>query len=123
MHLYLSLEPFLAGVKGEGTDWFATAFKLTVLLVCAPAWIPVLKELWKEVNESLAEDGGVFGETPDEQTARSIGRARVRDERSLVSVLMADRRKAERAGKRGNKDTRGTQASGISRSPPRKRTF
>ena len=123
MDLYLSFHPYLAAAQGEGTDWFASVFKLMVLLVSAPAWLPVLKELWKEVNDSLGEEGGVFGETPDQATAQSIGWQRNRDEKSLVSVLMADRGKAERAARQGRKGGRGTITKSSRSTAPRKRTF
>ena len=89
-----NLEPLLAAAKEEsGPSWIATVTKVMVLCVSAPMWIPILKELWKEVNESLAEEGGVFGDIPNEEAAKAINLTRNREGKSMVSVLMADRDK------------------------------
>ena len=79
-------------------------------------WIPILKELWKEVNESLAEDGGVFGEAPDEKQAKAINLTRSREGKSMVSVLMADR---EKGGQGGGSSKRKSAA----RQGPTRRSF
>lgn len=102
------LFPFLAVAKEDaGPAWFATIAKLMVLGISAPMWIPILKELWKEVNESLAEDGGVFGEAPDDQQAKAINLTRSREGKSMVSVLMEDREKEGGSSKRKSSARRG----------------
>mgnify|MGYP003656307014 CR=1 FL=1 len=110
--------PFLAAAKeNAGPTWVATVAKLMVLGISAPMWIPILKELWKEVNESLAEEGGVFGDVPDEKAAKAINLTRAREGKSMVSVLMADRDKEDK-GSKGGRDSR--RKSTGSRGPTRR---
>jgi len=35
--------------------------KFLVLAVTAPIWIPAVKVFWAEVQQALADDGGLFG--------------------------------------------------------------
>ncbi|MCC6408166.1 MAG: hypothetical protein IT453_13470 [Planctomycetes bacterium] len=39
--------------------------KYTLVVLSAPFWWPFVKAMWEELNESLAEEGGLFGEEPD----------------------------------------------------------
>ena len=36
-------------------------FRYGLLIVTAPLWVPFLKALWEECNDSLREEGGLFG--------------------------------------------------------------
>ena len=38
-----------------------------ILLLTAPLWLPVVKSLWEEVNWMLRDEGGVFGQLPNER--------------------------------------------------------
>lgn len=60
--------------------------KLLVIAILTPAWLPVIKELYKEVNESLADEGGLFGRTPTQDEAQKIERKRRFKRESLISV-------------------------------------
>lgn len=60
--------------------------KLLVVAILAPAWLPVIRELWKEINASLVDEGGIFGERPTDQEALKIARKRRLSGDSLVSV-------------------------------------
>ena len=48
--------------------------KYLLLLLTAPIWWPVLKQIWLEVNRMLADDGGVFGRAPTEPELRRVRR-------------------------------------------------
>jgi hypothetical protein len=60
--------------------------KLLVVLILIPAWLPVVRELWREINASLIEEGGVFGELPTQAEARRLFEERRRSGASLLSV-------------------------------------
>ena len=38
--------------------------KLGILAVLSPFWWPFLRELWKEMNDALSEEGGILGRPP-----------------------------------------------------------
>ena len=58
--------------------------KYAVIVLGAPFWLPFVKALWEELNESLADEGGLFGEEPDaEELARM--RAEAPRETPMVS--------------------------------------
>lgn len=39
--------------------------KYAMLVLTIPFWWPFAKAAWEELNESLADEGGLFGEEPD----------------------------------------------------------
>ncbi|MCK6448539.1 MAG: hypothetical protein L6Q99_19280 [Planctomycetes bacterium] len=39
--------------------------KYAVVICSFPFWWPFVKAMWEELNDSLAEEGGLFGEEPD----------------------------------------------------------
>lgn len=49
--------------------WQAILFKVLLMLATAPAWYPFLKAVWEELNQSMEEEGGLFGRMP---TAREL---------------------------------------------------
>jgi len=49
--------------------WQNLLLKAVLMLVTAPAWYPFLKAVWEELNDSMAEEGGLFGRPP---TAREL---------------------------------------------------
>lgn len=48
------------------------ALKLLLLMLSAPVWIPFVKELWREFNLAMREDGGLFGPIPHPRKAKEI---------------------------------------------------
>ena len=60
--------------------------KLLVVAILTPAWLPIVKALWQEVNDSLIEEGGIFGETPDRSEAALLAEKRRRSGESLRSM-------------------------------------
>ena len=83
--------------------------KLLVVAILAPAWLPVLKELYKEVNESLADEGGLFGEAPKAEEAAKLERKRRIKRESLISIPLGQEGKQDSSGapsgKRGSSES------------------
>jgi len=75
----------------DGLVNFALLGKLLVVAILAPAWLPVVRELWKEINASLVEEGGVFGDLPSAAEAKRLVRVRRVSGESLISVPRAGR--------------------------------
>lgn len=71
--------------------------KLLVIAILTPAWLPVLKELYREVNEALAEEGGVFGKAPTEVEAKQIERKKRIQRTSLISVPLGQEKNPKAA--------------------------
>lgn len=38
--------------------------RYVIVLVSAPIWVPFLRMLWRDFNDSLREEGGLFGRPP-----------------------------------------------------------
>ena len=51
----------------------------------APIWFPFLKALWDDFNSTLAEEGGLFGETPSLAERERILKAKAKQPDVLVS--------------------------------------
>ena len=49
-----------------------TAIKILLIMLSAPIWIPFAKELWREFNLAMREDGGLFGPMPHPRKRREI---------------------------------------------------
>jgi len=41
--------------------------RILILLITAPLWLPVVKSLWEEINWMLRDEGGVFGQLPNDR--------------------------------------------------------
>ena len=69
--------------------------KLLVIAILTPAWLPVLKELYHEIDSSLEEEGGIFGDAPDKKAAAAMARKRRISGGSLISIAKGQEGKAE----------------------------
>ncbi len=69
-----------------------------VLAVLAPLWWPFVRILWKDFNDTLADEGGIFGRAPGIRERQRIEAEKASRPDPLVSEPWA--RAAER-GKRG----------------------
>jgi len=78
------------------TAWF----KYTLLIAASPLWWPFVRELWKEFNDILAEEGGLLGSLPDEEELAEIRRNRAVRDAALVRELREEARQPGR-GRRG----------------------
>ncbi len=59
--------------------------KYTILALTAPLWIPFIRALWKTLDDSLREEGGLLGEAPTEEALRELEREHGRVGESMLS--------------------------------------
>ncbi|MBK7642101.1 MAG: hypothetical protein IPJ19_03480 [Planctomycetes bacterium] len=92
-----------------------------ILLVgAAPIWWPFLRTLWRDFDDTLADEGGVFGRPPGPREMERIRARRAQNPDPLVSEPWVRRDEAQ---------PRKAQAAPPSRSPagsqsrPRRRGF
>lgn len=97
--------PAMTGVNTE-------IMKYAVLIGAAPLWIRYFKALWKELNDSLAEEGGLLGVPPRPDQLRRI-REELKDrEDGLVSDPRDRPGNARGAGRAGSPSRQGRGAAG-----------
>lgn len=70
--------------------------KLLVVLILAPAWLPIVKALWQEVNDSLVEEGGIFGKVPERDIAENLAHRREASGESLCSLSKEEHKRLRR---------------------------
>jgi hypothetical protein len=63
--------------------WNSDAFKYFLLLLAAPIWWPFLKALYREYDNALADEGGIWGRrkpesTEEDASAQHVHAARAR---------------------------------------------
>jgi len=87
------MSPFLAALQLN-----TEAVKYTLLAVSSPFWWPFVRELWREFNDILAEEGGLFGRQPTDKEIAEIRRERASREAGLVNEVREQARSAR--GKR-----------------------
>jgi hypothetical protein len=68
------------------------AVKYTILIVSLPLWWPFFRELWREFNDILAEEGGLLGRKPSESELAEIRRRRADKAAALVRQLREEAR-------------------------------
>jgi hypothetical protein len=56
-----------------------------LLIGAAPVWVPFLRTLWKDFNEALREEGGLFGSLPSPREQEEIRREKAGKPDTLVS--------------------------------------
>ena len=66
------------------TEINAIILKLLLVLVTAPAWYPFLKAVWQELNEAMADEGGLFGRIPNARELEEVEREKATKEDPLV---------------------------------------
>jgi len=76
------MQPFLAEFA-LNTEWF----KYTLLVASSPFWWPFVRELYKEFNDILAEEGGLLGRKPTDKELGEIRRRKAAQEAALVREL------------------------------------
>jgi hypothetical protein len=45
-------------------DFGILFFKIVLLMLASPLWLPVVKAIWEEANHALADEGGILGRPP-----------------------------------------------------------
>ena len=56
-----------------------------LLIGAAPVWLPFLRLLWKDFNDALREEGGLFGAQPTPRELEKIRREKEAEPDTLVS--------------------------------------
>ncbi|HVS10075.1 MAG TPA: hypothetical protein VMS76_09390 [Planctomycetota bacterium] len=64
--------------------------KYAIILLTAPFWLPFVKALWRELNDSLREEGGLLGQAPTPKELAEMNRELGAHESSLVSERWED---------------------------------
>ena len=84
--------------------------KYAIIILTAPFWLPFAKALWRELNDSLRDEGGLLGRAPTEQELAEMNREFGVHESALVSERW------EEVGRGGRPASR---ARGAERDRPR----
>ncbi len=100
-------------------------FKYVLILLMAPLWLPFLRELWRELNRMLEEEGGLLGRTPSERELQEIRARRRTEDLALVRELRLDSAPARtrplaRRGFAGQTSESRRGPAGRSEAPPRR---
>ncbi|MCB9915437.1 MAG: hypothetical protein H6828_09850 [Planctomycetes bacterium] len=66
------------------SDLQAFFLKGFLVLASAPFWWPFLKAVWQELNESMEDEGGLFGRPPTQKELQVLERERQGREDPLV---------------------------------------
>lgn len=85
--------------------------KYAVIVLTTPVWLPFLRALWKELNDSLRDEGGILGFAPSRRELDKINRREGRHDTPLISETW-DEHEAER----GSAATRRVR-TGAARAP------
>ena len=64
--------------------------KYAIIALSFPVWWPFARALWREFNDSLRDEGGIFGSPPSAEELRRIERERGRFHSTLTSVTWAE---------------------------------
>lgn len=92
--------------------------KYGILALTFPFWMPFAKALWSELNSSLRDEGGVFGDVPTAAELRAIESQQGRFRSGMVSVTWAEHERLEAGG-----SPAATAAGAPAPAPARKRGF
>lgn len=46
--------------------------KYGLVIALAPYWLPFFRSLWRSLNDSLRDEGGLFGRAPTDEQLREI---------------------------------------------------
>jgi len=75
-------------------DFLNLLVKGLLVLVTSPLWYPLVKAVWEEFNEAMAEEGGLFGRHPTARELEDVRRERASRPDPLVSEPWSDRERA-----------------------------
>ncbi len=81
-------------------DFLNLLVKGLLVLVTAPLWYPLVKAVWEEFNEAMAEEGGLFGRQPTARELEDVRRARATRPDPLVNEPWSDRERARDEARR-----------------------
>jgi hypothetical protein len=66
-------------------DYNREFIKYALVIVSAPFWWPFVKAAWEELNDSLRDEGGLFGDEPDAQELAELNLEKGTYESPMVS--------------------------------------
>lgn len=72
--------------------------KYAIIALSAPVWLPFARALWREFNDSLRDEGGVFGHAPTAAELAAIERERGRFHTSLLNVTWEEHEREQARG-------------------------
>ena len=101
--------------------------RFLILLLTAPLWLPVARALWEEVNWMLRDEGGVFGQLPNERERVELQKPTTSAEDPLVEdpiLTPFDRQRGvrtlgARTEAKSEEESRGFARSGKIKQPTR----
>jgi len=64
--------------------------KYAAIVLASPIWMPFFKALFKEFNDALRDEGGLFGRPPSREKLAEMDRQLGRFKSPLVSELLED---------------------------------
>lgn len=92
--------------------------KWLVIIVGIPIWWPFVRDLWKDFNGALREEGGLLGSPPPKSEMERIRREKAKEPEMLVSVPWAHKRGARVTPPASSRDTPSGKAPPARRTPP-----
>lgn len=87
--------------------------KYALIVLMAPFWIPFFKALFKEFNDSLRDEGGLFGDPPSKEKLAEMNRELGKFRSPLVSELRAGPRSAGSPSRSGGNAPRAKKPRGF----------
>jgi len=102
------------------TGFNTEVIKYAIVILGTPYWWPFVKTLWKELNDSLREEGGILGRTlvKGELERKNIELG------EFESPLVSELREAKGAPRRTSPvSARGPDDTGAARAPSTERGF
>jgi hypothetical protein len=94
-----------------------------LLIGAAPLWWPFLRTLWRDFDDSLAEEGGVFGRTPGPRELERIRARQAGRPDPLVSEPWARREQPSAKSARGSAPQEPRESRGGFQPRDKKRGF
>lgn len=89
--------------------------KYAIIALSFPLWAPFAKALWQEFNDSLRDEGGIFGEAPTAAELAAIERERGRFRSSLVSVTHEEQERIDGASPAASRSQAPGRPAALSR--------
>jgi len=66
-------------------EWNKEILRWALVIGAAPVWLPFLRTLWRDFNEALREEGGLFGTAPTARELEKIRAQKLTEPDTLVS--------------------------------------
>jgi hypothetical protein len=93
--------------------------KYVVIALSSPVWLPFLRALWKELNDSLRPEGGILGLAPSDKELEALNKSEGLHDTPLISETWAE----HEAGNGPRQAARRTRSAPTASAAPRPRGF